>query len=323
MRLVYLGSPEDSIYPLEYLIENRNSHTHEVVAVISTAPKLSQRRGKHEEEVPLAAYAKRKGLLTLQPLKASDPEFQETLRKLNPEVMITCAYGQILNQAFLDIPKRATINIHPSLLPKYRGATPVQTALLDGIKKTGVTLLFTIKELDAGNIILQEGSPIQANELAGPLMTRLFKQSAPLLLQALEKLQDPSFEGSPQDPSQVSFCKKIRKEDGQINWNLGSDTIVNLYRGMSPWPGVFTFLNGKRIILSNLERVPIEPAKQSEPGELTFHKDDRVLKVACKDGFLKIGTLKPEGSRSLNPSEFWNGLKNREHLKFTFEEIQK
>jgi methionyl-tRNA formyltransferase len=317
MRIIYLGSPQDSVYPLEYLIENEKSHRHEILAVVTNPPKASGRGQHHEVEPPLALFAKKAGILTLQPPKASDAEFQDTLRKLEPDLMITCAYGQILNQSFLDIPKRATINIHPSLLPNYRGATPVQTALLDGLKETGITILFTVKELDAGNIISQKTEPIFENECSGDLMTRLFKLSAPLLIEAIAKVEDPYFKGKEQDPSQVSLCKKIKKEDGLINWDSEKSSIINKYRAFNPWPSSYTFLHQKRIILSKLEAIESLSFHNEEPGSLVFKKDKQALVIACRDGFLKLSSLKPEGSRVLSGTEFWNGLKNRDHLKFS------
>lgn len=316
MRLIYLGSPQDSIYPLEYIKENKNSHKHEIIAVVSHGAKISG-RGRHEEmDPPLIKYAKEAGIPTLQPQSASDADFQETLRDLKPDLMITCAFGQILNQSFLDIPKRGTINIHPSLLPRYRGATPVQAALLDGLKETGITILFTVKEMDAGNIILQHKELIQPKENSGELMTRLFKLSGPMLLQAVDKLEDPHFTGIPQDTTQITKCKKIKKEDGLIDWNATKSSIINKFRAYNPWPASFTFLKQKRIILSVMEATE-NSVQSNEVGSFTLKKEENALYVRCADGCVKVLSLKPEGSRQLSATEFWNGIKNREHLKFT------
>lgn len=316
MRLVYLGSSQDSVYPLEYLIENSRDSGHEILAVVTQAPKVGGRGRQQNIESPLALFAKNNGIVCLQPEKASDPAFQSTLLSLAPDVMITCAYGQILNDNFLSIPKRATINIHPSLLPHYRGATPVQTALLDGLRETGVSILFTIKELDAGNIILQKRESIFPEENSGTLMARLFKLSGPLLLEALEKLKDTSFVGKAQDHSQVSLCKKIKKEDGLIIWNKDAKSILNQYRAYNPWPGCFTFFQKKRIIIEKLEIVK-NLTKIGAPGFFSFSKEEGSLIVSCLDKQIKIKELKPEGSRVLMASEFWNGIKNREHLCFS------
>ncbi len=316
MRLVYMGSPQLSVYPLEHLIKNADSHGHKIVASVSQAARVAGRGRNLREDPPLAKFAKQAQILTLQPEKASDPDFQKHLRELEPDVIITCAYGQILNTAFLAIPKRATINIHPSLLPKYRGATPVQTALLDGLTSTGNTILFTIKELDAGNIIRQEPHAIAPTETADALSTRLFTLAGPLLVQALTQLQDPTFVGQQQDASAVSLCRKIHKEDGFIDWNSKASAIYNRFRAFASWPSSFTYLEGKRMIITGIEPTDLRQ-ESAEPGSLIFRKELQGLYVACQEGCLKLTALKPEGSRVLTSMEFWNGLKKRDHLKFS------
>lgn len=315
-----MGSPQLSIYPLEHLIKNAHARGHQIVAVVSQAPRIVGRGQQQLQDPPLARFAKEAGIPCLQPEKASDASFQEQLRMLEPDVIITCAYGQILNTAFLAIPKRATINIHPSLLPHYRGATPIQTALLDGLTTTGISILFTIKELDAGNIILQEQHKIGAQENAEELSTRLFTLSGPLLLRALDQLKDANFCGQAQDASQVSFCRKIQKEDGAIDWHQQAASIYNRSRAFTPWPASFTYLNGKRILITAMEPTENDSTK-FEPGTLIFQKADQALHIACADRFIKVSSLKPEGSRVLASSAFWNGLKQRDHLKFSHIQI--
>ena len=177
MRIVFMGSPKEVISPLESLMELCESDSFELVAVISQ-PARPFGRKKVLTDPPLATYAKEKGIHTLQPEKCRDEAFlTETLKELNPDLIITAAYGQILSQAFLDIPKLGTINIHPSLLPEYRGAIPVPAALLDGKKTTGVSILYTVKALDAGDIISQESHDIEDNETSDILLARLFELS--------------------------------------------------------------------------------------------------------------------------------------------------
>ncbi|MBI2602904.1 MAG: methionyl-tRNA formyltransferase [Deltaproteobacteria bacterium] len=305
MRIIYMGSPQASILPLEFLLRN-DKRRHEVVAVVSQAAK-EVGRGRHPLDPPLAAYAKEKSLLTFQPQKAREPEFLESISKLAPDIIITCAYGQILTDAFLAIPKRATINIHPSLLPQYRGATPVQSALLDGSEETGVTILFTVKALDAGNIIVQKTFPILHGETAGELTRRLFALSCPLLEEALKTLEDKAFIGRPQDERNVTLCRKIQKEDGEINWQGTKKTIENRFRAYHPWPGSFTFLGTKRIIVPLMSIS--DKTGGEEPGRLDFSKTEKALFVACADGWMRVHELKPEGARALAAVEFWNGLR--------------
>ena len=155
MKLAFFGSPEDSIAPLQHLLDQGAD-----VALVVSQPAKPAGRGRHLIDPPVATFAKEKGLPLLQPTKASDPDFLEQLQSFAIDVVITCAYGQILTQSFLDIPRRATINIHPSLLPKFRGATPVNSSILAGDSQTGVTVLFTVRKLDAGHIIIQEETAI-------------------------------------------------------------------------------------------------------------------------------------------------------------------
>lgn len=315
MRLIYMGSPEASKYPLDHLIKTGEAHSHQVIAVVSQAPK-SLGRGLQMSDPPLAQFAKSLNIQTFQPEKASDPHFQAELKALAPDVIITCAYGQILNSSFLEIPTRAVINIHPSLLPQYRGATPTQSALLDNHVETGITILFTVKELDAGSIILQKTIAILADETYDELLTRLFTLAGPLLTSALEKLKDNSFRGTPQDASKVTHCRKIKKEDGEINWDQNRLSIYNRFRAFYPWPGSFSFLNQKRVLIMGMKIQDPLRGWQGEPGELCYRKDEKALYVACADGPIKLTHLKPEGSKMIEANAFWNGLKNRDQLKF-------
>lgn len=315
MRLVFLGSPEAATAPLKTLLEQGPAHGHQLIAVVSQ-PARPIGRKKDPVDPPVAALAKHAGLLTLQPEKASDPTFLSTLADLAPDVAITAAYGQILTPNFLTIPKRATINIHPSLLPRYRGATPVPAALLDGQKISGVTLLFTVQKLDAGAIILQERSPIDEQETAGTLTSRYFALGGAMLFPALEKLQDPAFTGTPQDESQVTHCRKIQKQDGLLDWERSAEDIVHRFRAFEPWPGTFTFHQGRRLALVDL-RLSSEGISALAPGEAVLDKRRRCLSVGTGDGAVQVGKLTPAGGKPQTAEAFWNGLKDRSRVIFT------
>jgi methionyl-tRNA formyltransferase len=318
MRLIYMGSPQVSIYPLEHIMKNRDKSGDEVIAVVSQLAKASG-RGLRAQLTPLAEFAQKSGLPVLEPEKASAPQFLETLRSLAPDVIITCAYGQILSSDFLSVPKRATINIHPSLLPKYRGATPVQAALLDGLKETGVSILFTVKALDAGNIILQKTFPIEANETAGVLMARLFTLSGPMLATALSLLSDKAFVGQEQDEKAVTLCKKISKDDGAIDWQASTQTVLNRFRAYHPWPGSFTYFRNKRMIIASMEPVNAQGSLPQGPGAWLFSKGEQAIIAATSDGAVKIKAVKPEGSKELATPSFWNGLRDKSGLVFSRE----
>jgi methionyl-tRNA formyltransferase len=304
MRLIYMGSPSEVIAPLQYLLTKE--HGHEVVAVVSQAAKPAGRKMALTDP-PLATFAKEKGLPCLQPKKANDPDFLEALRMLEPDVIITAAYGQILTSSFLAIPRRATINIHPSLLPKYRGATPVPAALLDGLNETGVTILFTVKALDAGPIIIQKAYAIETHETALDLTARMFAASAPLLLSALGKLEDLSFEGSAQDEADATFCRKIAKTDGALDWDKPAKILSHEFRAYQPWPGTYTERLGVRIVIEEL--LLIAKKEELKPGEFYFDKTIKALRVGTGDGQVAIGRLKSAGSKSMDAAAYWNGLK--------------
>ncbi|MES2745341.1 MAG: methionyl-tRNA formyltransferase [Bdellovibrionota bacterium] len=313
MRLVYMGSPAEVIAPLQQLLSEAKGHGHEVVAVVSQPAKPAGRKMVLTDP-PLAAFAKEQGITCLQPLKASDPVFLDELRALKPDVIITAAYGQILTNAFLSIPSRATINIHPSMLPKYRGATPVPAALLDGLTETGVSILFTVKALDAGNIILQKSFAIDPRETAHDLTARMFHVSGPLLLEALDQLKNLSFSGNPQNEADVTFCKKIAKTDGAIDWTKSAAVLSNEFRAFQPWPGVYTERQSVRIVLEDISLA--ESEKSLAPGEFYFDKKQKALLVGTADGHIAVGRLKSAGSKSMDAAGFWNGLKAQGHQNF-------
>ncbi len=265
---------------------------------------------------PVASFAKERGLLCLQPVKASDPVFLDELRALEPDLMITAAYGQILSSNFLAIPKRGTINIHPSLLPAYRGAIPVPAALLDGHSETGVSILFTVKALDAGNIILQKRYPIGAKETAAELTPRMFELSGPMLMEALDILKNPEFEGIPQDETQVTFCKKIAKNDGAILWNKSAKSLFNEFRAFQPWPGVFTSRQGIRVVI---EEMSLAEPTDLRSGQFVYDKKSKSLLVGTGDGTIAIHRLKSAGSKSMDAAGFWNGLRSQGDEYFEIE----
>ena len=306
MRIVFLGSPEVVVSALKKL--QQDCPGHQLVGVVSQPAKPFGRGGQVRNPA-VAEYAMSVGLPLLQPESAKDPDFQNQLKELEPDVCVTAAYGQILNDAFLGIPKRATINIHPSLLPQYRGASPVQSALYEGDTVTGVTILFTVRALDAGAIICQKEFTIDPEETAVNLMPRLFQEGANLLPEALEKLSNPEFSGTPQDASAVTHCRKFSKEDGKVDWTRSAVFVRNCYRAFQPWPGIFTFLGDKRIALTAVETT--DGDTNLSPGQFEFHKPTKVLLCGTGAGALAIRKLKPAGSKEQDAAAFWNGVQGK------------
>ena len=315
MRLVFLGSPEPVLSPLAMLFEQGKAHGHDLVGVVSQPAKPVGRKGELTDP-PVAAWAKTHGIPTLQPAKAGEPEFLAALAALNPDVCITAAYGQLLPTAFLAIPRRATINIHPSLLPKYRGATPVPAALLDGATESGVSILFTVLKLDAGHLIAQEKTVIAANETSGALTRRYFDLGATMLFPALAKLADPAFTGQAQDEGAVTLCKKIKKTDGLVDWGAPATIIVNRFRAYEPWPGSFTFCAGRRLALTAMTLNP-NTRVDLAPGSAEYDKSHQVLLIGTATEPVAVTKLKPAGGKEIDAASFWNGLKDKSRVVFT------
>ncbi len=319
MRLIFLGSPEPVLAPLAALLDEGPQHGHELVGVVSQPAKPVGRRGELTDP-PVAAFAKARGIPSLQPVKASDPAFLDALRALAPDVCITAAYGQILTDDFLKIPRRGTINIHPSLLPRYRGATPVPAALLDGERESGVTILFTVRALDAGAIIVREHTMIAPEDTAGSLTKRYFELGAKLLFPALERLSNPMFSGEPQDEARVTHCRKIKKTDGLIDWMRPAVETVNRFRAFEPWPGSYTFQAGRRLALS---AVTLDPDRRAPmpPGTVAFDKAHGALLVGTGTEPVLVRRLKPAGGKEIDAAAFWNGLKDKAGVTFTASEV--
>ena len=304
-----MGSPDEVIAPFKYLLDHAGASALEVVAVVSQ-PARPVGRGGMMSDPALAAYAKERGVLCLQPESAKSQDFLSELRALSPDVIVTAAYGQILSEEFLGIPSIATINIHPSELPKYRGATPVPAALLDGLSATAVTILFTVKKLDAGNIITQKSFDIASDETGGQLTRRLFEASGPLLLDAIHTITtNPNFLGEPQHEAEATFCKKIDKDMGQVDWNLPAQDIVNRFRAFEPWPGTWSTFQGRRVAITSLG--PIANGPPLGAGQAVFDKSGKVLRVGCGDGQVGIRRMKPAGGKDMDAASFWNGIKDK------------
>ena len=303
-----MGSPKEVIAPLEDLLELCNKDTFELVAVISQ-PARPHGRKKILKDPPLATFAKEKNIPTYQPTKCRDTAFLEILRELKPDLIITAAYGQILSQEFLDIPSMATINIHPSLLPEYRGAIPVPAVLLDGKNKTGVSILYTVKALDAGEIISQREFQIKDHETSDVLLARLFKESGPQLVEVVKMFKTGDVESYPQDESKVSHCCKIDKTDGLIDWNQSVLQINNKFRAYYPWPGSYSFTGGKRVVLESMSPYLEDVSESLEIGEFKYIKAIKKLLVRAQDGYFTLESLKPAGSKVQNGAAFWNGQK--------------
>ncbi len=316
MRIVFLGSPTEVIAPLQDLLILDRQGLHQLVGVVSQPARPSGRK-QVLTDPPVAAWAKEQGLPIFQPQNINSAEALLQLAAWQPDVMITAAYGQILRDAILNLPKRAIINIHPSMLPAYRGATPVPQALLDGHSVTGVTILFTVRAVDAGAVITQKEFAIDQDERADALTARMFAEGGKLLADALHRLEDINFKGVEQDPVRVTHCRKIGKEDGCIDWRQDASTIMNRFRAYFPWPGSFCYYGDKRIVIQEMVVLTTQTSEHRlSPGEFLFVKAAKHLEVGTGSGKVGIRSLTPAGSKTVDAAGFWNGLKISEKGRF-------
>ena len=295
MRLVYLGTPAFAVPTLERAVEAG----HEVLAVF-TQPDRPKGRGQKDAMPPVKEAALLLGLPVSQPERIRKPEVVEQLRALAPDAMVVVGYGQIIPQAILDIPPQGIINVHASLLPKYRGAAPIQWAIARGETRTGVTTMKIDAGLDTGDMLLKWETEIGPEETAVELGGRLAAAGAKLLVKTLAKLGEIVPEK--QDEAQASYAPILKKEDGRIDWSMSADEIVNRVRGFEPWPGCYGLLRGQRF--------HVWKAKQAEG---SFHEGHlqmlgRKLYAGCKGGAIELLEVQLEGKKRMTAAAFLNGF---------------
>ncbi len=294
MKIIYFGTPDFAIPPLEKLLNSR----HEVLAVV-TAPDKERGRGRKVSFTPVKEFAIEKGIPVLQPEKLKDEKFIETLKKFNADIFVIVAF-RILPEAVYTLPRYA-FNLHASLLPKYRGAAPIQWALINGEKETGVTTFLLEKKVDTGNIILQKKIAIDDDDDFGTLHDKLSMLGADAVLETVEILEKGNFEPLPQNENAATKAPKITKEIAKINWEVDAERIVNLVRGLSPFPAAFFEKDGKIY--------KIYKAKKSDenllPGEIKQTKKE--LFIGAKNGSVQILEIRPEGRKRMTAKEFLRG----------------
>ncbi len=240
MRIVFMGTPEFSVPSLQALMEAG----HEIAAV-AAQPDRPRGRGQVSAPPPVALAARRAGIRLLQPGRVREGEFIEALEAIAPKLIVVVAFGQILPRRILDIPAKGCVNLHASLLPKYRGAAPVQWAILRGEQVTGVTTMCMNEQMDAGDILLVREVPIHTGETAGALGERLCGEGAALLVETVRAIEAGRASPVSQDVSKVTLAPRLAKEDGRINWSDAARDIINRVRAVTPWPGAFTTHGGK------------------------------------------------------------------------------
>ena len=318
LKIVFMGTPDFAEESLKCIYEAG----YEIEAVV-TNPDKPKGRGMKMIASPVKQYAEEKGLKILQPEKIKkNTEFIEEIKKINPDVICVVAYGKILPKEILDIPKLGCINVHGSLLPKYRGAAPIQWAVLNGDKTTGITTMYMDVGMDTGDMILKEEVEIGEDETTGELWDRLAKIGGKLLVKTLEKLEDGTAPRIKQGED-YTIAPMLEKEMAKIDWNKSSDVIKNLVRGLNPIMGAYSFLNGKKIKLWKIDIMPIEELekifpeikeykcrmKKLEPGTIAFAEIKKGIFIKTRDEFIKVLELQGENSKKMDYKNFLNGNK--------------
>jgi len=304
MKIIFFGSSHFAVASLQALIKSK----HEVVCVV-TQPDKQKGRHLHFAGTDLKDTALGAKLKIFQPENVNSKESLDFLKELEADLFVIIAYGQILSQEVLDVPKIMPINIHASLLPRYRGAAPINWAIINGEKKSGLTIIYVTPKLDSGPVILQEELKIEDKDTAVSLEEKLSLGGAKLLEQALVKIDNRDYRLVEQDEDQVIFAPKMKKEDGLIDWSSSAADIHNQVRGVLPWPGAFTSLRGKVLKIFQAEVLPIFPNHQPCPGELVRADNAAGIVVACGRGFLKINELQLEAGKRMSAQNFIIGHK--------------
>lgn len=303
-----MGTPDFAVDTLEAIVKDG----HEVLLVV-TQPDKAKGRGKKLQYTPVKEKALEYNLPVAQPEKVREEAFMDELEKLAPDVIVVVAFGQLLPERILNIPKYGCINVHASLLPAYRGAAPIQWAVIDGLEESGVTTMYMEKGLDTGDIIMRSRLALAENETGGSLFDRLAKEGASLLLQTLKELEAGTATRTKQDDSQSSYAKMLTKDMGNLDFTQDAVVLERLIRGLNPWPSAFTRLGDKTLkvyeakVLSNEEADALNP-DLLEPGSV-IAVDKKSFTIRCGNGALKILNLQLEGKKRMDTSAFLLGYK--------------
>lgn len=304
MRIVFMGTPEFAVASLEALLRS----PYDVVGVV-TQPDRPKGRGQEVVASPVKLVAQRAQIPILQPLKMKDPGFVAALQAWQPEVIVVAAFGRILPKSILDVPPRGCVNVHASLLPKYRGAGPIQWAVINGERETGITTMQMDEGMDTGAILLQEPVPIAPDDTAGTLSSKLAEVGGRLLLDTLRRLDAGDLTPRPQDHAQATMAPLLKKEDGQIDWSSPAASIANRVRGLSPWPGAYTYRGTERWSLwkaDAVEQTASGTGQPAVPGTLLVSGKDALL-VQTGSGVLRIMEFQPANSRRMSVAQYLAG----------------
>lgn len=299
LRIAFFGTPEFAVPTLEALLASR----HPVVAAVSQ-PDRARGRGRQTSPTPVKAAARRAGLPVLQPERLREPSFCEQLTALRPDLGVVAAYGKILPEWLIAIPPLGLVNVHASLLPRYRGAAPIQRAILAGEQDTGVTIMRIVRELDAGAMLARVVRPIPADATSRDVERDLARTGAELLVEVVDAIADGRATEEPQDERLATFAPKITREEGLLRWERPARDLHNQVRALTPWPHAWTRMHDARVLV--IRTVVDDEATIGTPGEVIEASGD-VLRVSTGRGVLRILELQPEGRRVMSAREFLAG----------------
>ena len=300
-RIVFMGTPQTAAVTLDRLIEGPDA----VVGVV-TQPDRPAGRGQKTTSSPVREVAEKRGILVVAPEKIRDPGFVKVLQSWDPQIIVVVAFGRILPAPILDLAPRGCLNVHYSLLPKYRGAAPAAWTIINGREKSGVTTMKLVEKMDAGPIYLQREIGLAPDETTGSLQAKLTPVGVELLFETLERLKEGSVTPQEQNESDVTLAPMIKKEDGLIDWNQPAEAIERRVRGFNPWPSAYTQLRG---MLLKVHRAKIvEPTRSSVPGEIV-RADVNGFWVATASGVLSLEEVQLENKKRLRGVEFVKGAR--------------
>lgn len=300
LRIVFMGTPEFAVPSLRALIE-----VGENVVAIVTQPDKPRGRGKKLTPPPVREAALKHNIPVFQPEKIKDEPFITAISNFSPDVIAVVAYGKILPKAILDIPPKGCINVHASILPKYRGAAPINWAIINGEKETGITTMLLDEGMDTGDMLLTEKVEIRDDDTTSSLHDRLKYIGADLLIKTIKDIKSETIRPIPQDDSQATYAPMLKKEDGRIDWTMKAEEIKNLIRGLNPWPGAYTRWDGKQIKIFKAE---VEAGVKEEPGTVINISTEGIFAATGK-GILLIKELQPENKNRMTASEFIKGYR--------------
>ncbi|OEF99084.1 methionyl-tRNA formyltransferase [Vulcanibacillus modesticaldus] len=301
MRIVFMGTPDFAVPCLQSIVDSG----YEVVGVV-TQPDKPKGRKQVITKSPVKILAEKLGIEIYQPGKIKHQEAIERILAWKPDIIVTAAYGQIIPVELLETPKYKAINVHASLLPKYRGAAPIHQSIIQGEKETGITIMYMVKELDAGDILSQVKVPIEKDDTVGSLHDKLSIAGSKLLIETLKAIEKGEVTPLPQDDNLATYAPMLKREDELIDWNKTSEQIFNQIRGLNPWPVAFTYLNNEVFKIWWADMLSIN--HDQEPGTVLQIEKNKLI-IATKDGGLSLKEVQPAGKRKMDIVSYLQGAK--------------